>query len=167
MEVMEAIRSRRSVRRYLDKEIPTEFVSELIEAGRWAPSANNSQPQKFVVIRDKAKRESIAEATTYGKFISAAPACIAVVADPQRSPRHYVEDCSAATQNVLLAAHSWGLGTCWVGVFNSEYEADVKQILGIPHEQRIVSLIAVGYPAETGHSTRREMEKIVSYDLYE
>jgi nitroreductase len=165
MDVLEAIKTRRSIRKYEKRPVPEGLIEEILEAGRWAPSANNSQPWNFIVLRDDGIRKEVARATTYGKFLTEAPLGIAVVIDPQASS-HPVEDGAIATQNMLLAAHGLGLGACWIGSYGSVYEEKVKKILGIPESKRLLSLISVGFPAESRKSTREELRKIVFTDHY-
>ena len=165
MEVLEAIRTRRSIRNYERRPVPEESVGKILEAGRWAPSANNSQPWNFIVLRDEGVRREVARAATYGKFLAEAPLGIAVVIDPAAS-RHPVEDGAIATQNMILAAHALGLGTCWIGSYGSTYEERVKEILGIPKGKRLLSIVSVGFPAESRKSARRELEELAFSDRY-
>lgn len=165
MEVLEAIRTRRSIRKYQKKPVPDEAVEKILEAGRWAPSAGNAQPWNFIVLRDEKIRKEVAQATTYGKFLADAPLGIAVVIDPKAST-HPVEDGAIATQNMLLAAHALGLGTCWIGSYGSVYEEKVKGILGIPKNKRLLSIVSVGFPAESPKSARRELKELTFSDRY-
>jgi len=165
MDAMQAIRDRRSIRRYESKAVPDDKLQQVLEAGRWAPSASNRQPWKFIVVKDGKLRSMLARLATYGSFLAEAPLAIAVVIDP-RGSTHPVEDGAAATENMLLAAHALGLGTCWVGSYGSTYEERAKESLGIPRDRRLLSLIAVGYPAESPRSTRVALSQIVCYDRY-
>ena len=165
MDALELIKTRRSIRRYKKKAVPEDLVEKILEAGRWAPSASNSQPWEFIILRDGKIREEVAKATTYGKFLADAPLGIAVVIDPKAST-HPVEDGAITTQNMLLAAHALGLGTCWIGSYGSVYEGKVKQILRIPKEKRVLSIISIGFPAESPKSTRKEIEEITFTDFY-
>jgi nitroreductase len=165
MEALEAIKGRRSIRSYRPKAIPDEVLNQVLEAGRWAPSASNFQPWKFVVVRDDKVKEELARTATYGSFLTDAPAAIAVVIDPWSS-NHPVEDGAAATQNMLLAAHALGLGSCWIGCYNSSYEGQARRILGVPDDRRLLSLISLGYPAESKEGTRVELGELVCYDRY-
>ena len=165
MEILEAIRTRRSIRKYGKKPVPEELVEKILEAGRWAPSANNAQPWNFIVVRDEKTRREVARVATYGKFLAEAPIGIAVVIDPEAST-HPVEDGAIATQNMLLAAHALGLGACWIGSYGSAYEERVKEILGIPAGKRLLSIISVGYPAETPTSARKPLKELVFTDRY-
>ena len=165
MDAMEAILGRRSIRCYGDTKIPEEILLQVLEAGRWAPSASNFQPWTFIVVRDSKLRNELARAATYGKFLAEAPVAIAVVIDPWSS-NHPVEDGAAATMNMLLAAYALGLGSCWVGSYNSSYEDQAGRILGIPNDRRLLSIIALGYAAEAPESSRVEMARLVSYDRF-
>lgn len=165
MDALEAIRDRRSIRRYQRKDVPDDKLAQVLEAGRWAPSAHNSQPRKFVVVRDEKTRKELARIATYGSFLAEAPVAIAVVIDPSLS-NHPVEDGAAATQNMLLAAHAVGLGSCWIGSYGSAYEERAKRILGIPDDKRLLSLISLGFAAGGGGSTRVELGKLVCYEQY-
>lgn len=165
MDVLEAIRTRRSIRKYDKRPVPEESIREILEAGRWAPSANNSQPWSFIVLRDEKVRREVARAATYGRFLAEAPLGIAVVVAPAASS-HPVEDGAIATQNMLLAAHALGLGTCWIGSYGSSYEGRVKEVLGIPEDKRLLSIISVGFPAESPRSRRRELGELTYSDRY-
>lgn len=165
MDVLEAIKTRRSIRKYEKRPVPEELLEKILEAGRWAPSASNAQPWNFIVLRDEWIRNEVARVTTYGKFLAEAPLGIAVVVDSQAST-HPVEDGAIATQNMLLAAHALGLGACWIGSYGSVYEEKAKKILGIPENKRLLSLISVGFPAESQKSAREELRKIVFIDRY-
>ena len=165
MDVLEAIRDRRSIRRYQTKDVPDEKLMQVLEAGRWAPSAHNSQPRKFIVIKDEKTRKGLARIAPYGGSLGEAPVAIAVVIDPSSS-NHPIEDGAAATQNMLLAAHALGLGSCWIGSYGSGYEDGARQILGIPGDKRLLSLISLGYAAASGGSTRIELGKLVCYERF-
>ena len=165
MDMLEAMRNRRSIRRYRKADVPDEKLMQVLEAGRWAPSAHNSQPRKFIVIKDEKTRKELARIAPYGSFLADAPAAIAVVIDPSLS-NHPVEDGAAATQNMLLAAHALGLGSCWIGSYGSGYEDGAKRILGIPGDKRLLSLISLGYAADSGGTTRIELTKLVCHERF-
>lgn len=107
MNTIEVLKTRRSIRRYINKPIPDEIIKDIIDCARLAPTANNKQPWLFVVIKDKKLKEKIAELTDYGKFIKQADCCIAVFCE---DTKYYLEDGSAATENILLAAWYYGIG---------------------------------------------------------
>ena len=145
MDVFEAIEKRASVRSYSDREVPRELLERLVDAGRRAPTGRNEQPWEFIVITDRRTREKIASITNFGKFIAQAPACIAVYC---RDTKYYLEDGSAAVENILLAATGLGLGSCWVAGDKKPYVGDISEILRVPEGYKLVALISVGYPAE-------------------
>jgi nitroreductase len=165
MDILEVIKTRRSIRKYRPEPISEDDINRILEAVRWAPSAGNSQPWKFIVIRSKEVKENLAAALPTGSFISDAPLGIAVVLNPRASKRP-VEDGAAATQNMLLEAHSLGLGACWIGCYGTEKEVIGKRILDIPEEDRLLSIISIGCPAESPEKTRRELPEITFTDKY-
>ncbi len=158
MEVLEAIRSRRSIRKYREEPVPEEKLEQILDAGRWAISSHNSQPWKFIVVRDRQSMDSIAALLPWGRFLTQAPLAIAVVVDPGAT-NHPLEDGSLAAGNMLLAVHALGLGGCWVDPSASE-EA-VKQMLGISPGDKLICVIPVGYPDEAPTRRRKELKDIV------
>jgi len=165
VDFFEAVKNRRSIRRYTKEKVSDDLILKILEAGRWAPSADNSQPWNFIVLRDKEVRERVAEATTWGEFLADAPIGIAVVIDPNASA-HSVESGAVATENMLLAAHVLELGACWIGSYNSSYEEEVKDILGIPKDKRLLSIISIGHPDESPKKNRKELREITFIDRY-
>ncbi len=168
MEVIQAIKSRRSVRAFRSDPVPEDLLQEILDAGRWAPSAGNLQPWEFYVVKSAEHKEGLARAALGQGFVAEAPVVIVVCAAPVRSGRRYrergeklycLQDTAAATQNMLLAATSLGLGSCWVGAFDEE---GVRRVLGLGPELRPVALIPLGYPAEQPAAPRRRpLEEIV------
>ena len=148
MGTIEAIRARRSIRRYKAENVPDDVVTIIMDCGRWAPSASNRQPWKFIIIRDMEVRKKLAVAFPAGSFVADAPVAIAVVIDPTAS-NHPIEDGANATENMLLAAHALGLGACWIGSYGHANENVARKALGIPAGHRLLSVIAIGYPAES------------------
>lgn len=171
--VLKAIRDRRTVTRFETVEIGEEKIQSILEAGRWAPSWINKQPWSFILITDPQIKDRISESvpTIYNKGIREAPVCIAVCVDPREDPYHFVEDGAAATQNMALAAHSLGLGSCWIGVFNLKGEKgygekEIKEILKIPKSYRVVSLLPVGIPKHIPEKDRKELSQLVYRDNF-
>lgn len=147
--MLETIFARRSIRKYTGEPVAEEQVRKLLEAAMAAPSANNSQPWHFVVVQDREQLRRLAEAHPYGRMQAEAALSIAVCADPALSPRYWVQDCSAATENLLLAATALGLGGVWLGVYpNQDRVARIKEVLGIPEGIEVLCLVAIGHPAE-------------------
>lgn len=151
--VLDAIKNRRSVIRFEETPIEEEKVEAILEAGRWAPSWLNRQPWSFIVTTDQNIKERLSEAvpTVFTQGLKEAPVCIAVVIDTTEDPFHFVEDGAIASQNMVLAAYSLGLYSCWIGIFDSEggknsAEARVREILEVPRTHRVISLLPFGHP---------------------
>lgn len=150
METLEAIFTRRSIREYTAQAVPDELVKKILSAAMQAPSAGNQQPWHFVVVTERKLLDSLADALPFGKMLHTAPLGIAVCADIESAKYrdYWVQDCSAATQNLLLAAHALGLGAVWLGVYPLEERmAGVKQVLGLPEPVIPLCIVPVGYPA--------------------
>jgi len=165
MDVMEAIKRRRSIRKYKKEPISEEQVTQILEAGRWAPSRGNSQPWKFIVLKSIQVRAALAEAIPAGKFLVRAPLGIAVVVN-SRASKHPEQEGAAAIQNMLLAAYALGLGACWVSVYGTDCEEKAKQLLQIPDEEWLLSVVSIGHPAETPEKGRKGLDEITFIDKY-
>lgn len=165
MDILEVIKNRRSIRKYKREPISEEEIDKILEAGRWAPSAGNSQPWSFIVLKSEEARKKVADAIPPGKFLSDAPLGIAVTINP-RASSHPVEDGAAATQNMLLEAHSLDLGACWIGAYGTANEERARKILDVPEGERLLSVIAIGRPAESPEKSRKEMGEITFSDRY-
>jgi nitroreductase len=170
MEVKDAIEKRNSIRAYEDKPVPKELLLKVLEAARLAPSGRNSQAWKFIVVRDDERRQALGRATGGQPHVHTAPVIIAAVAT---EPEYvmpcgilaYPVDLAIAIDHMTLAAVDLGLGTCWIGAFSQE---KVKSILEVPEKLKVVSLLTLGYPGETGRpKMRKTLEEIVCYDRYE
>lgn len=163
MDSLKCIRTRREIRDYLDKPLSQECVDQILEAGRLAPSSKNSQPWRFVVIRDKETLSKISDLTPTGKHIARAPLAIAIVMEDAKLPE---VDGARAGQNMVLAAWSLGVGSCWVTNF---YEDGVKDLLGVPQRMKLVTVLPFGYPTEpktTRKKVRKRMDEIVHYEKF-
>jgi nitroreductase len=169
MDVFEAILGRRSIRRFRDEPLEEGQLENLLEAARWAPSAGNVQPWRFVVVTNDDVKEQLA-VDSYGQmFMAEAPVVVGVLSIPEESARCYgdrgrslysIQDTAAAAQNILLAASGMGLGTCWVGAFDGN--AVAKTLKCRPGEIP-VALIPIGWPAREGRSSRRGLDEVVRY----
>ena len=150
MDAMEAILTRRSIRKYTGQPVSDEMLKELLEAAMCAPSAGNRRPWCFVVINDRNILDESPRFHPYAQMLKEAPVAILVCCDSNLQMGDYgVQDCSAATQNILLAAHAKGLGAVWLGVHPTEARVtDIKRLLNLPENIIPISLISVGYPAE-------------------
>jgi nitroreductase len=155
MDVFDCIRTRRSVRRYKDQPVEWDKVITVLEAGKFAPNAGNISKFKFIIVRDEALRRQLSEASFNQSWMADAPVHITICSEPVKSKRFYgvrgqrlytIQDCAAAAENMLLAAHSLGLGACWVGAFD---ESKVRIIHHLPETIQAHSIITIGYPDET------------------
>ncbi len=166
MDVVKAIRERRSIRKYKSTEVESEKVNIILQAGRWAPSASNKQPWHFIVVRDEAMRKKFAEIHNYGRFMAESPVVIVVLGDPAKHPRYHLADPHNAVQNMLLAAHYEGLNTCWMGIRETDIEPKFRELLDIPEELRVICSISVGYGDQERNSNRFPLDEIVSWEKY-
>jgi len=156
-EVIKLLKERRSIRKYQEKEVPEDIIKGIIDCARFAPTAINIQPWEFIVITDREMRKKIADITDYGKFIAEAPVCVVVFC---KDTKYYLEDGSAATTYILLAAKAYGLGSCWVAGDKKYYAEDIRKLLGVPEGYKLVSLISIGYPAENPVKGKRSFEEV-------
>jgi len=173
VEVLEAIRKRRSIRRFRSDPVEEEKLLTVLEAARLAPSWKNGQCWRIVVVKDEATRKALAECLVPNnpcrQALGQAPVAIAVCGDPAESEQwegrdYSLVDAAIAMEHLVLAAQSLGLGTCWVGAM---HEQKVREVLGIPGNIRVVALTPLGYPAEDPAPRRRkEMGEIVYYERW-
>jgi len=148
-ELIDTIYSRRSIRRYTEEPVSEEQIKTLLEAAMAAPSASNRKPWHFVVVTERETLDRLAEAHKYAKMLHEDPLCISVCGDQSVSERFWVQDCSAATENLLLAATALGLGAVWCGVYPSQERVEaISKILGIEAPVVPLNIIAIGHPAE-------------------
>ena len=153
MDTFECIRTRRTTRTFLAKELPENTMHKILEAGRLTPSARNQQPWSFIAIRDKTALERLAPLCTTGRFIDQASFAVAVVTDP--SNRWHEIDGARAVQNMELAGWNEGVGTCWIGSLERD---KIKELLGIPPQLHLLTILPFGYPSEP-HAPRRRTKK--------
>ena len=145
---LDAIFRRRSIREYTEEPVSEEAMERLLQAAMAAPSGRNLRPWHLVTVTDPALLRTLGDKHPYGSMIAKAAAGIAVCGDPSVS-HWWVQDCSAATENILIAAAGLGLGAVWLGCYTRpEREQAVRDVLGIPPEINVLSLIAIGHPAE-------------------
>lgn len=168
MKVFEAIKKRRSIRKFADKKVTDKQIEKLLEAARWAPSAGNLQSWFFIVVKDKRTKEKIAQAAWAGRFLAKAPVIIVSCADLARSAGKYgkkgtslyaIQDATIASQNICLMATEMGLASVWIGGFQEEA---VKKILNLPFSLRPIAILPIGYPAETPKPPSRRSIKEIS-----
>jgi nitroreductase len=161
MEALEAIRKRRSIRKFTGDIVPRADLEIIVDAGRLAASGSNRQPWEFIVVTDP---ETIEKLTEVGKWMKKAGAIIAVVLDPY-SP-WWREDGSAAIQNMLIASTALGYGACWVEGDALPREEEFKTILFTPNGKRLLALVPVGVPAEAPTVEKRPLESVLHWQVY-
>ena len=169
MDVMTAIRARRSIRSYREQPVEEGKLQAILEAGRLAPSAKNMQEWRYVVVRDPGLRAKLAEAANGQTFVGEAPVVLVACAETDGHRMScgevsYPIDVAISLDHMSLKAVEEGLGTCWIGAFD---QGAVKKVLGIPADIRVVELMPLGYPAsEPAARSRLDLDQIVSYDKW-
>ncbi|HIX27736.1 MAG TPA: nitroreductase family protein [Candidatus Barnesiella excrementigallinarum] len=154
MSVLDAIYTRTSIRSYTDKAVEPEKIEQILRAGMSAPTARNQQPWAFVVIDDKAVMTQLADSLPYAKMLASAPVAIVVCGDLSKAlegegATYWIQDASAATENILLAAHGLGLGAVWTGAYPVMARVKtIRHILGLPSQIIPLNVIPMGYPDE-------------------
>jgi len=170
MDVLTAISQRSSVRAYKATDVEEDKLKKILEAARLSPSASNRQEWKFIVVRNKETRKRLANAAFGQSFIGEAPVVIVACGTESKSimacgQPAYTVDVSIACAFMILQAYELGLGTCWIGAFK---EDEVKKILKIPEEVRVVSMTPLGYPIQPpSQRFRKSLNQIVCYEKYE
>ena len=170
-EALKPIMERRSCRQYTGEPVSDEMLKTLLQAGMNAPSANNSQPWEFLVLRDEPLKAAVSAVGPYWGMLKDAPLGIMVLANLEgyRSSHtdFFIQDCSAATENILLAVHAMGLGSVWLGLYpNMERVKAVRTLCSIPEDIIPVTLISIGHPAQMPHPHTTFHEGKVHYDKY-
>lgn len=161
MDALEAIRKRRSVRKYTGEAIPRQDLETIVDAGRLAASGYNRQGWDFVVVT---RPESIAEFKVAGDWVDKAGAVIAVVIDTTSQFWH--QDASAAVENMLIAATSLGYGSCWMEGRTAAHEEAFKELLGVPADRRLITLVAFGVPAEWPAREKKPLEQVLHWERF-
>jgi len=171
MKVLDVIQKRRSVRKYKENPISEKALMRVLEAARLAPSGKNFQPWKFIIVKDKALKEKLAQASAGQFFMAEAPIIIVGCGFPDNCYAHmgrYMKswsvDVTIALEHLILQAQEEGLGTCWIGSFEEE---EVKAILNIPENVKVLALTPLGYPDEIPRFRgRKSLDEIISYDRF-
>ncbi|OGW75649.1 MAG: nitroreductase [Omnitrophica bacterium RBG_13_46_9] len=162
MDTFECISKRSSVRAYQAKPIARSILEKLVDAGRRAPTARALEPWEFVVVTNREILKKLGETANSGDFIKDSSSCIAVFC---KDTKYYLEDGSAATENILLAAADIGLGACWVAGDKKPYVGEVSGILGAPSDLKLVSLISLGWPrGETRQAKSRKLKDVIHWE---
>lgn len=164
METFETIAKRCSVREFLDKPVPKEMLEKLVDAGRCAPSARAVEPWEFVVTTERKILDQMAGFISNGPFLKQATACIIVFC---QDVKYFLEDGSAATENILLAATELGLGACWIAGDKKEYCQTVLDLFKAPPGFKLVSLIAVGWPIKAVRQIKkRKIQEVLHWEKF-
>lgn len=166
---MDAILTRKSIRKYKDIKVSDEIVEDLLRAAMAAPSAGNEQPWEFIVLRDKEIMRKITEFHPYSRMLLNTDVAIVVCGDEakEKFKGYWVQDCSAASENILLAAEDKGLGAVWLGVYPLEDRvSSLKEVLNLPESVIPLSIIPVGYPDEQKNPADRFNKERIHYDRW-
>ena len=169
---LETIMTRTSIRQYKDKSVEKEKIEAMLRAGMAAPTAVNKQPWHFVVVNDRAKLNELAAANPRAKMLQTAPLAIVVCGDMNKAMQgkgqaYWIQDCSAATENILLAAHAQGLGAVWTGVYPMEDRIQpLSKTLKLPETVIPLCTIVIGYPAEQPKPKDKWKPENISYNEY-
>ena len=161
MSLLNVIFNRASVRRYTSEPVSEEVLKNILEAGRRAPSATNAQPWHFIVVTDQKIKEALSKRRWTG-FVK--DAAFVVIGCGEKQSRWSRVDVTIALQNMVLAAEAQGLGSCWIGDFS---QSELKEILGIPDNLKVIALVSFGYPAEKpAPCDKKSLEEIVHYNRF-
>ena len=161
MDALEAIRRRRSVRKYIGESIQRKDLEKIVDAGRLAASGSNQQPWDFIVITN---RTMINQLKVASQWMEKAGAIIAVVMDP--SSRWWVEDGAAAIENILIASTALGYGSCWLEGYTLPREEEFKVLLGIPKAKKLLTLIPIGVPVEWPKKEKKLLTEVLHWEKY-
>jgi nitroreductase len=161
MDLMDVIKTRRSIRKYKSDPVPENVLNQILEAARFAPSSGNRQPWHFIVVKDPDIKKELG----ISSWASNAPVVIIGCANATTIPTFYAVDLAIAFEHIVLAAANFGLGTCWIGRLDAD--ETIKSILGIPEYMKVVAVTPLGYPAETPNlKERKPLSEIIHYEKY-
>jgi nitroreductase len=163
MDAIQVIKTRRSIRVYQKRAVPRDVLTDIVDCARLAPTAMNQQQWDFVVVTHSDLTKKLGEVVGHAKFLPDTPACIVVLCG---NNTYYVEDGSAATQNILLAAHAHGLGSCWVACEKQSYADEIRKAVGAPEGLKAVAICTLGYPAEEPKPDKRPLDSVLHWEKY-
>ena len=164
MDTIDAIKARHSIRQFSDKKISKDAIEKIIDCGRLAPTARKVEPWEFIVVTAKDALAKMGQLADHGPFIKEAACAIAVCCT---DTKYYLEDGCAATENILVAAASLGIGSCWVAGDKKPYAAAVLELLGVPADMKLVSIIALGYPVQdAGPLPKRPLNDVLHWERF-
>ena len=163
MDAITVLKTRRSVRSFESTPISREIIEDIIDCARMAPTARGEQPWEFIAVTDRRTLARIAHITDHGAFIGDSPACVAVFC---ADTTYFLEDGSAATENILLAAWAHGIGSCWVAGDKKPYAEAVRRVTGAPDGYRLISLIAIGHAANVPSPGKRALSDVLHWERF-
>lgn len=169
MDLLELIKTRRSIRKFKSNKIGEEVINKLIEAAMYAPSARNQQSRIFIVLDKKEILNDLSDIHPHAKMLANAPLAIMICSDEnlEQSSGYWVQDCAASTQNLLLMAHSLGIGSVWLGVYPREERVrGLREYFNLPENIKPLSLIALGYHDENISTPERFNKERIYFNKY-
>jgi nitroreductase len=162
--VTTVIKARHSVRSFKPGPVDEGAIRDAIECARHAPTAMNLQPWLFGLVQDKKRLETIAQLTDNGKFIAQAPVCIAIFGEKKAT--YYLEDCCAATENLIIALQAYGIGSCWVAGDKKGHAEPIRKLLNVPEEYTLVSLVPAGLPADISLVKKKDLKFVLFKETF-
>ena len=163
MQAIEALKTRRSIRTYTAQPVEPKIIEEIVDCARLAPTAMNDQPWEFVVITEKVALASIPPMLGHAEYIANAAFAVLVLS---RETQYAVEDCCAATENLLIAAAAHGLGSCWVAGTQQAYAPVVAKAFGAPEDRKLIAIVSFGYPAESPVIDKRTLAEVLHWERF-
>jgi len=163
-EVHDLLRKRRSIRSYRPDPVPEEMLLTILDCARLGPSGHNSQDWKFVVVRDKVRRDKLAAICQWGSFFAQAAVCVAIFSGPEAKTR--VEDASSAAMSMIMAAEGFGLGSCWVWANKCPHTEEAAKLLNAPDDYELLELLAIGWPDESPTREKKPLEDVVVWEAF-
>jgi nitroreductase len=160
---IEVLRSRRSIRTYAAQPVERQTIEEIVDCARLAPTSMNDQPWDFVVLTDREDLARIPTLLGHAEFVANAAFAVLVLA---RASDYAVEDCSAATENLLIAATAHGIGSCWVAGTKQAYGPSVVEAFGAPPERQLIAIVSFGYPAEEPRMEKRALADVLHWKRF-
>jgi nitroreductase len=162
-DTIQILKNRRSIRTYTQRQVAREVIEEIIECGQLAPTAMNEQPWNFIVVTDKTVLASIPPMLGHAEFIANAAFAVLVLA---KETLYALEDCCAATENLLIAAAAHGIGSCWVAGSKQEYAPKVAAAFGAPVDRQLVAIVSFGYPAENPLIDKKPLGEVLHWERF-
>jgi nitroreductase len=163
MDALEALKTRRSHRAFKPDAVPKEILEQMIDCGRLAATGRNAQPWVFIVITDETIRKQLADVMVHSKFAADSGVCVVVFCE---EVDYYLEDGSAAIQNIMVAGRALGIDTCWIAGGKQIYEDAARKLLGVPNNHRLVGIIPVGYATDSPSPQKKSLDEVLHWQKY-